>query len=532
MVSCVCIFSATSQPIDVNEDSSVPSYATPGNDSEEDDVNTEQDSVQHEESEVEDKDDGDSGEEVEDENEMDIEEESDEEKDEEEEAEEDEEVEEEEEEEDDEEEEKQEEDMEEEEVITEDGIEEKYEYGSDDDSDGGNSIKDKKKNVSFVEMMNLFVENKCDTVLFQAKGGIAVEYDFNNPGERKILRKVIATCPKGSVWTPMCRKRVIDDDKVASKNRKSFAKGFTTGSDSDDQSMKKPSKKNSKKKDGKVGSGKTKKQHARKDSNGSDSDDLSMKKPSQKNNKKKDGNVGSGKTKKQHARKDTNRTARARKSGGQGVKGKVVDLNSDDSEEDDLSFNGGDISKGIKEIREHSKSIKPLQISVSGAFVNVDTAEHSYVVIFPRPGPTFYMKSEYYQYLIQLLHKKRKALKPTENGDWIDTIGYFRCREKEYGDESKWYRTEKKGNTIDLIYFVHTVPMDNQESFEPLLAQKIKYFIDVTKKRKTNVTGRWAIEYACNLRTGKAAGLGKFLLAKGAGDTDKAATIITEELNG
>ena len=106
MVSCVFIFSATSQPIDVNEDSSVPSYATPGNDSEEDDLNTEHDSVQHEESEVEDKDDGDYGEEVEDKNEIHIEEEDDENKDEEEEAEEEEEIEEEEEEGDDEEEEK------------------------------------------------------------------------------------------------------------------------------------------------------------------------------------------------------------------------------------------------------------------------------------------------------------------------------------------------------------------------------------------------------------------------------------------
>ena len=74
--------------------------------------------------------------------------------------------------------------------------------------------------------------------------------------------------------------------------------------------------------------------------------------------------------------------------------------------------------------------------------------------------------------------------------------------------------------------------MDDQESIEPLLAQKIKYFIDVSKKRKTNITGPWAIEDSCDLRTGKTAGLGKFLLDKGAGNPDKAANVITEEFNG
>ena len=119
-----------------------------------------------------------------------------------------------------------------------------------------------------------------------------------------------------------------------------------------------------------------------------------MKKPYKKDNKKKDGKVGSGKTKKQHASKDSNRTARARKSRGQGVKGKVVDLNNRDSEEDDLSLAGGDMLKDIKEIQEQSKTNKPLLITVSGGFVSVATAEFVYVVMFLKPGNVFYIKAE------------------------------------------------------------------------------------------------------------------------------------------
>ena len=46
--------------------------------------------------------------------------------------------------------------------------------------------------------------------------------------------------------------------------------------------------------------------------------------------------------------------------------------------------------------------------------------------------------------------------------------------DKEFGDESKWRRAEVKGNKIDLMYFVHTVPLNDEESFEDELAKKIK----------------------------------------------------------
>ena len=90
----------------------------------------------------------------------------------------------------------------------------------------------------------------------------------------------------------------------------------------------------------------------------------------------------------------------------------------------------------------------------------------------------------------------------------------YNCVGPSYTNLKLFYKREKK-----LLQFVKQ-------------ATKIKYFIDVSKKRKTNVTGIWVIKYASNLRTEKIGGLGKFLLDKGAGNPDKAATAVTEELDG
>ena len=79
--------------------------------------------------------------------------------------------------------------------------------------------------------------------------------------------------------------------------------------------------------------------------------------------------------------------------------------------------------------------------------------------------------------------------------------------------------------------FVHAVPIGEEESFGPSLAAKIKYFFDVSHKRKTDVTGKDALNYVCSLPQGATGGLGKFCLNKGGGDAEKAAKIMTTEID-
>ena len=78
------------------------------------------------------------------------------------------------------------------------------------------------------------------------------------------------------------------------------------------------------------------------------------------------------------------------------------------------------------------------------------------------------------------------------------------------------------GNTTDLTYFIHGVPLGEEETFGPLLNKRIKYFFNVSYKRKTNITGQAALNYVLNLPQGSTDGLGKFCLNKGGGDQEKA----------
>ena len=189
-----------------------------------------------------------------------------------------------------------------------------------------------------------------------------------------------------------------------------------------------------------------------------------------------------------------------------------------------------DFVEAVEEARKESRTKRPLMISVSSAFVNVSTDFEYYVVILPKPGKTFYMKAEHWQNLFSVVHKKRMIMNPNEDGAWIDTVSFIRVRDQEYGEESKWRKTTN-GNTIDLIYFVHGVPIGEEETFGPLLEKRIKYFFDVSYKRKTNITGKAALNYVRNLPSGSTGGLGKFCLNKGGGDADKAATIMTDEID-
>ncbi len=59
----------------------------------------------------------------------------------------------------------------------------------------------------------------------------------------------------------------------------------------------------------------------------------------------------------------------------------------------------------------------------------------------------------------------------------------------------------------------------------------MKTFFDVMRKRKTDITGLMALKYVCNLSQGDNGGLGKFCLHKGNGDPEKAAKVMTEEMD-
>ena len=127
---------------------------------------------------------------------------------------------------------------------------------------------------------------------------------------------------------------------------------------------------------------------------------------------------------------------------------------------------------------------------------------------------------------------KRNILNPGEDNGWAESISSFHIRDKEYGTDSKWRRTEGKGNTTDLTFFFYTVPLDDESTFEEGLTRKVKYFFDLMRKRKTDITGMMALKYARNLAQGDNGGLVRFCLNKGNDDPQKAAKVTTEEIDG
>ena len=86
-------------------------------------------------------------------------------------------------------------------------------------------------------------------------------------------------------------------------------------------------------------------------------------------------------------------------------------------------------------------------------------------------------------------------------------------RAKEFGKESIWLKTSS-GNTIDVMYFIHSVPIGEEHTFLSKLNAKIKYFFDVMRKRKTNTTGRLVLDYCKDLPESRKGGLGGTVLAK------------------
>ena len=181
--------------------------------------------------------------------------------------------------------------------------------------------------------------------------------------------------------------------------------------------------------------------------------------------------------------------------------------------------------------KESKQGKKPLTICVSPPFNCITNGYAYYYITFPKPGKLFILKPEWYKMNIAICHKKRKLTNPMlkDVGSWIDTIHIYHMRKNEYGAESL-YRKTSNNNTIDLMAFIHAVPLDDMDSFGELLTHRLKYFFDVCRKRKTNATGMNALKFICDLPTGDTGGIGRWALNRANGDVEKAAKLITDDM--
>ena len=137
-----------------------------------------------------------------------------------------------------------------------------------------------------------------------------------------------------------------------------------------------------------------------------------------------------------------------------------------------------------------------------------------YICSFPRPGKMFYTKAAFFRRLITMANKRRQLLCPKEDNTWIETISSFNLHAKEFGEESIWLETSS-GNTIDVMYFIHSVPIGEEHTFLSKLNAEIKYFFDINRKQKTNATGRLVLDYCKDLPQGRKGGLGGYCHSKG-----------------
>ena len=87
-------------------------------------------------------------------------------------------------------------------------------------------------------------------------------------------------------------------------------------------------------------------------------------------------------------------------------------------------------------------------------------------VTFTKPEKTFYVKAEHYKTLIKVALKKCKVVNPTEDGEWIEIISFYHMHDQEFGEETIWHRTSLN-NEIDLVYFVHSVPIYEEDILGP-----------------------------------------------------------------
>ena len=420
-------------------------------------------------------------------------------------------------------------------------VEEEFSDGTAEKDDGSNELDAEKKSPKIYELLHLWSAGKCNTVHFLSKGGETRVYDFNDQKERTELTHIIASPPRGATWTASHHRadtpKKSKSGKTVPKVRKAYAPGFSTGSDiaSDEdeksaaeQAALAPPEVTEKKKSG-LG------KRSEKDATTTKKKKkvtVAKKAKESATSKKSAAKSKGGKYKgdKRQDVADRGQKVSSKSTSGKSYRGKVVNFDQDDSDDDSLGINEEEMVKAMKDVQK-AKAKKLVVISVSQGFVNVGTGERVYLVSFQSLRNVFYLKAEHFKSLLEMALQKRKALKPSEDGTWIETVDYYKLRSKEYGDESIWFRSEVKQNTVDLMYFVHKVPLHDEESFKSELDRKIKYFFDVTKKRKTNMWGEMALNYARGLSTGDSRGLGKYCLAKGGGDPAKAAKVMAKEID-
>ena len=434
-----------------------------------------------------------------------------------------------------------------------------------------------KKNPTYNKVVDLYLEGKCNNVKFTVKGGRSMIYDFSDTEDRRTIKRLIAKPPTGCSWSSVSSKvattnpsphgrkgKVSNKEKVSKKktasktssgakkpstkpmnSSKSYAKGFTTPSD-DEESVEvvlTPLKKKSPLK-GKGTPITTKTNHRSnaitppavgKEKSSSSSAKVGTKKAHQKSSSgKKKSSTSPPKVIPKKAHQNAAKASAkkpAQKTAGNVEKGKVICSGSVGSDEDSLGFDDEGMMKLMTETQKKMKAKKPLTITVSHGFTNVQTGERVYVIVFPKPNKTFYLKPEHTRALVSMAVTKRNILNPGDDNGWPESISSIHIRDKEYGTDSTWRRTVGKGNTTDLTYFVYTVPLDDESTFQEGLTRKVQCFFDVMRKRKTDITGMMALKYARNMSPGDNGGLGLFCLTKGNGDPEKAAKVMTEEIH-
>ena len=81
---------------------------------------------------------------------------------------------------------------------------------------------------------------------------------------------------------------------------------------------------------------------------------------------------------------------------GKSNRGKVINVDKSDSDDDSLGFEDDEMAKVMEDVKKKSKAKKPVVISVSHGFVNVGTNERIYLVSFQSLRNVFYLKAEHF----------------------------------------------------------------------------------------------------------------------------------------
>jgi hypothetical protein len=88
-------------------------------------------------------------------------------------------------------------------------------------------------------------------------------------------------------------------------------------------------------------------------------------------------------------------------------------MDKDDSDEDSLDLgNDKGLAESLSEVCKESKAKRPVVISVGGSIANVAYGYKYSLVIFPKPGKTFYYKAEHQKTLLTHALKKHKIDNP------------------------------------------------------------------------------------------------------------------------